>query len=395
VVERREGDPFLAPQLAPHPPTPGGARMEKLLQWDPVDRCRLLILLTIPFFAAYGWRSDHLIAHPDVEPYYDRGTLAWMRLGIAAICPFWAAFLAWGSRVRLRPGPHTGYLVIGSLSWWVGIVSIAYALGPITTPTWIAVVIGCATHLLLMPQGVAILGIGTGISLLLASLACVAMGLVPYGPALAETPIVASQMAHLDRVVEDRTQELSRRKLAQAAPRESEARYRRLTDNAFDLIMEVDAKGTTLYAMRTSELTNQLLAYAGRGTLSTKPLDVGELLRELGDLLHTAISRKIDLVYDLPDALPLIEGREAVKLFREHAPDISAVLLDVTMPGLGGVEAFVEMRKIRPDARIILSSGYSEEEVAARFRGGEIDGFLQKPYEPEALIQKLAELMES
>jgi PAS domain S-box-containing protein len=534
---------------------------------------------------------------------------------------------------------------------------------------------------------------------------------------------------HLDRVLEDRTRELERRRLAQAALRESEARYRRLTENAFDLILEVDAKGKALYAspnhravigyepyeyvgrvafelihpddrgkvarafqtllvrnwvrelemrirhkdgswrwlessasafrvpsgelravivsrdiserkeaqsqqakleaqmrqtqkleslgvlaggiahdfknllvpilgnarlarnelasdspvlpfveriataaVRTSELTNQLLAYAGRGTLSTRLLDVCELLREMGDLLHTAISPRIELRYDLPDSLPLIEadpvqlrqvvlnliinaaeaigdrpgvvtigagtieidraceretwlgselpggayvhleirddgcgmdedtrskifdpffttkftgrglglaallgivrahcgavrvesepgrgtrfrllfpcvpgaaaavekpaacplawrgsgtvlvgddeaavreflghvlrkcglsvimaddGREAVKLFREHAPEISAVLLDVTMPGLGGVEAFVEIRKIRPDARIILSSGYSEAEIAARFRGGEIDGFLQKPYEPEALIQKLSELLTS
>ena len=88
------------------------------------------------------------------------------------------------------------------------------------------------------------------------------------------------------------------------------------------------------------------------------------------------------------------DGREAVERFREHAPKITAVLLDLTMPGIGGLEAFVEMRKFRPDARIILSSGYSELDVAAHFEGQEIDGFLQKPYEPEALIQKLRELLE-
>jgi CheY-like chemotaxis protein len=83
-----------------------------------------------------------------------------------------------------------------------------------------------------------------------------------------------------------------------------------------------------------------------------------------------------------------------VKRFREHAPKIAAVLLDLTMPGIGGLEAFVEMRKIRPDARIILSSGFSAVDVAARFEGQAVDGFLQKPYEPEALIQKLRELLE-
>jgi CheY-like chemotaxis protein len=88
------------------------------------------------------------------------------------------------------------------------------------------------------------------------------------------------------------------------------------------------------------------------------------------------------------------DGQEAVERFREHAPDIAAVLLDLTMPGIGGLETFVEIRKIRPDARIILSSGYSAANVAARFEGQEIDGFLQKPYEPDALIEKLRDLLD-
>jgi PAS domain S-box-containing protein len=743
--------------------------MGKLFDWSPVDRCRLLILLTVPFFAGYALRSGYLLAHPDVEPYYDRATLVSMRFGLSAVCLFWALFLAWGSLERRRPGSHTLYLVVGSLSWWLGVVPVAYALGPITTPAWIAVIIGCVMNLLLLPLRVAVLAISVGLTLLLASLVCVMTGLIPYAPALAQTPIVASQMAlpyalgntissilatfvvvgviayivtqwreaidhlrrvnaDLDRVVEDRTRELARRTLAEGALRESEERYRRLTDNAFDLIAEIDSRGKLLYAspnnravlgydpdeligrisfelvhpeerqeatrafqdlfvgnwerevvtrirhkdgswrwfeysgntyqtptgerravlisrditerqqaqlqqqkleaqmqqtqkleslgvlaggiahdfnnllvpilgnarlaeselgpdspvspfleqiataaLRTSELTNQLLTYAGRGSLTTRPLDVCELLREMGELIYTAISRKVELRYELPDALPPIEGdpgqlrqvalnliinaseamgeesgvvtigagtieadraclsqtylgrelpegpyiyldirdngcgmdeetrskifdpffttkftgrglglaallgivrvhrgavsvesepgkgtqfrllfpclsssaaavektiarprewrgsgtvlvvddeeavrellgsvlprcglsvimandgREAVERFREHASTIAAVLLDLTMPGIGGVEAFVEMRKIRPDARIILSSGYSAVDIAARFEEQEVDGFLQKPYEPEALIQKLRELLE-
>jgi hypothetical protein len=230
--------------------------MGKLLDWSAVDRCRLLILLTIPFFAAYALRSDYLLAHPDVEPYFDRGTLVSMRSGLVAACFFWALFLVWGSLERRRPGSHTLYLVVGSLSWWLGVVGVAYALGPITTPAWIAVVIGCVTNLLLLPQRVAVLAISGGLTLLLASLVCAMTGLIPYAPALAHTPIVASQMAlpyalgntissllatlivvgviayivtqwrealdrlqrvnaDLDRVVEDRTCELTRRTLAE------------------------------------------------------------------------------------------------------------------------------------------------------------------------------------
>jgi PAS domain S-box-containing protein len=771
LLERQEGVASLgAEDPAARDGVPGALPMRRLLDWDPVDRCRLLILVTVPFFAGYGLRSHYLVGHPDVEPYFDRSTLDAMRYGLAAACVFWVAFLAWGTRGRRGPGPHTGYLLVGSLSWWLGVVPVAYALGPITTPAWIAVVIGCVLQVLLLPLRVAIVAIAAGLALLLASLVCVMAGLIPYGPALVETPIVASQMpipyvigntlssllatlavvaiitylmtewrgslaglqtanAHLDRVVEDRTLELARRKRAEGALRESEARYRRLTENAFDLIMEVDPSGRLLYAspnhgavlgyepsdlvgrialdrvhpderdavalgfqrmhetgwgrefemrirhrdgswrwfecsgnpfrlptgetraviisrdvterkgaqlqqeqleaqmlqtqkleslgvlaggiahdfknllvpilgnarlakqaltpdspvvpiveriataaVRTSELTDQLLAYAGRGTLTTRPLDLVELLREMGELLRTAVSRRIELAYELPDTLPFIEGdavqlrqvvlnliinaseaigdrpgvvtlsagttevdgarvresylggeladgsyvylevrdegcgmdeetrskifdpffttkftgrglglaallgivrahrgavrveseprrgtrfrllfpvgsrspvtpdktdpsalawrgsgtvlvgddeesvrelvedvlcgcglsvitaengQEAVERFREHAPKIAAVLLDVTMPGLGGVEALVEMRKIRPDVCILLSSGYSEADVASRFQGGEVDGFLQKPYEPEALIRKLRELLEA
>jgi YesN/AraC family two-component response regulator len=89
------------------------------------------------------------------------------------------------------------------------------------------------------------------------------------------------------------------------------------------------------------------------------------------------------------------DGREAVEQFREHAGEIAAVLLDVTMPKLGGEEAFLEIRKIQRDARVILSSGYSEEDFAKHFAGEEVNGFLHKPYQPEELIEKLRQVLES
>ena len=125
ACERQETDAFREPQdRVPRP-----VRMGKLFDWSAVDRCRLLILLTLPFFAAYALRSGYLLAHPDVEPYFDRGTLVPMRFGLVATCFFWAFFLVWGSLERRRPGSHTLYLVVGSLSWWFGVVGVAYALG--------------------------------------------------------------------------------------------------------------------------------------------------------------------------------------------------------------------------------------------------------------------------
>jgi PAS domain S-box-containing protein len=88
------------------------------------------------------------------------------------------------------------------------------------------------------------------------------------------------------------------------------------------------------------------------------------------------------------------DGREGIQVFRERAEEIAVVLLDLTMPELSGEEAFEEIRRIKTDARVILSSGFSEEEASSRFTGKGLLGFLQKPYETSALLAKLHEAME-
>jgi PAS domain S-box-containing protein len=74
------------------------------------------------------------------------------------------------------------------------------------------------------------------------------------------------------------------------------------------------------------------------------------------------------------------DGREGVEVFRAHARTIDAVILDLTLPRLSGERAFREIRDIRPDARVILMSGYSEEMVARRLNDIGVAGFLRKPF---------------
>ncbi len=89
------------------------------------------------------------------------------------------------------------------------------------------------------------------------------------------------------------------------------------------------------------------------------------------------------------------DGREAVELFREHAPKIRAVLLDLTMPVMDGQEAFEEIYSIRQDVPVILSSGYSETEAVSRFENSRPHAFIQKPFWPSELVQKLREVLEN
>jgi nitrogen-specific signal transduction histidine kinase len=73
------------------------------------------------------------------------------------------------------------------------------------------------------------------------------------------------------------------------------------------------------------------------------------------------------------------DGQEAVEIFRREAGEIRLVALDMTMPGMSGEEALRQLREIRRDVPVMVSSGYTEEEVLQRF-GDSIDGFLHKPY---------------
>ncbi|MBI5091239.1 MAG: PAS domain S-box protein, partial [Candidatus Hydrogenedentes bacterium] len=89
------------------------------------------------------------------------------------------------------------------------------------------------------------------------------------------------------------------------------------------------------------------------------------------------------------------DGFEGLELFRNHLEEIALVLLDVTMPLMGGLEVFQEMRALRGDVRVLLSSGYSEQEATERFTGMELAGFIQKPYRAQELIAKVATAFEA
>jgi signal transduction histidine kinase len=86
-------------------------------------------------------------------------------------------------------------------------------------------------------------------------------------------------------------------------------------------------------------------------------------------------------------------GEEGVKLFHALAKKISAVLLDLTMPGMGGEETLRQVQRIQPDAKVILSSGYSQTEVAQKFTGKRLAGFLEKPFTAAALVEKMSSIL--
>lgn len=87
------------------------------------------------------------------------------------------------------------------------------------------------------------------------------------------------------------------------------------------------------------------------------------------------------------------DGERGVDVFREHHERIAAVLLDLTMPRMGGLEVFHALYEIDPDIPVILMSGYSEEDVRRRFHDKPVAGFLAKPFLPSDLIRLLKQKM--
>ena len=81
------------------------------------------------------------------------------------------------------------------------------------------------------------------------------------------------------------------------------------------------------------------------------------------------------------------DGRRGVEAFAIHADQVRFVVLDMTMPELSGEETFRELRALRPEVPVILSSGYNEIEATRKFASRGFAAFLPKPFTPDDLAR--------
>jgi len=82
-------------------------------------------------------------------------------------------------------------------------------------------------------------------------------------------------------------------------------------------------------------------------------------------------------------------GVVAVEIFNAHKEEIVCVILDLTMPCLDGEQTFLKLQSIDKNIQVIMSSGFNELEVARKFTGDGLAGFIQKPYTFVELSQKI------
>lgn len=124
--------------------------------------------------------------------------------------------------------------------------------------------------------------------------------------------------------------------------------------------------------------------WLGRGTVLV--VDDEEAVRAVSELILPTIGFA---------TLVAADGFQACELLHRHREDIVAVLLDLTMPKMDGVKAVQELRKIKPGIKVLLMSGYDEDEAVNRFTNEGFDCFLQKPFVRGQLRDKLRSMLET
>jgi len=88
-------------------------------------------------------------------------------------------------------------------------------------------------------------------------------------------------------------------------------------------------------------------------------------------------------------------GQEALDIYREHSEDIVCVILDLIMPVMDGVEVHEKLTALDPNALVIMTSGYHLQEIASRFEGRGMAGFIQKPYRFANLAEIVGSVIQS
>jgi len=109
------------------------------------------------------------------------------------------------------------------------------------------------------------------------------------------------------------------------------------------------------------------------------------------DVLETVGLMIEDFGFEVVSA---VDGVEALAIYQQQGAQISLILMDMTMPRMNGKRCTIEILKVNPEAKIVLCSGYSEEEAELEFKGLALAGFLQKPFHPDKLQLTIEQLLE-
>lgn len=87
------------------------------------------------------------------------------------------------------------------------------------------------------------------------------------------------------------------------------------------------------------------------------------------------------------------DGIEAIDVYRRQADTVDLVVCDMALPSLGGWTVYLSLKEIDPGVKMILTSGYLDEQVKSSFVAGGVKDFIAKPYAAETLLQSVREAL--
>jgi CheY-like chemotaxis protein len=153
-------------------------------------------------------------------------------------------------------------------------------------------------------------------------------------------------------------------------------------------------KGTTFSIYLTAS-TNQLpdspddeTSSVTQGHCKIMIMDDDEMVRNMAKAMLTRLGYEVELAAD---------GEEAIGIYKkELATDTQAdlIIMDLTIPGgMGGEDAVKEILAINPDAKILVSSGYSNDPIMANYKDYGFIGAIVKPYQMQDLTKVLRQVL--
>ncbi len=84
-------------------------------------------------------------------------------------------------------------------------------------------------------------------------------------------------------------------------------------------------------------------------------------------------------------------GNEGIEMFGQFSDTIKLVILDMAMPGKTGKETYIDLINIKPDVKVLLASGYEQDEHVDELLKLGVNGFIQKPFALAEISRKVSE----
>lgn len=130
-------------------------------------------------------------------------------------------------------------------------------------------------------------------------------------------------------------------------------------------------------------MTGQNETLASRGLILL--IDDEEVIREIGsEMLET-----MEMTCICAE-----NGEKGLELFRKRKDEIFLVILDIELPGQSGEKVYEELVKIKPDVKVLFSSGYGKEYLESRFfKSGKMRYFMPKPFQLNELTRTINQLL--